>query len=36
MRKSLDKRNDYRCKFTKNYIIPNFRKRMKSEIAMHF
>ena len=21
MRKSLDKRNDYRCKFTKNYII---------------
>lgn len=35
MRKSLDKRNDYHCKFTKNYIIVT-KKELKKQVDFHF
>lgn len=35
MRKSLDKRNDYRCKFTKNNIIGT-KKGIKKQVDFHF
>lgn len=35
MRKSLDKRNDYRCKITKNYTIKT-KKELKKQVDFHF